>query len=119
MSKEQYKVIPASEVQQRSKRKSPMHIILDSVEGDYWTMQQVADHIGVHIETIRRACRAKDDNGQPLVEAPSNAVRSGRVVIWLFTKDDVREIEDYFEERGFSITDRINLKKTLKDQIPA
>ena len=118
MSKD-YKVVPSSEVRQRTKRKSPMHIIIDSVEGDYWIMSQVADHIGVHIETIRRACRAKDEDGQPLITAPSNAVRAGRVVVWLFDKNDVREIEDYFEERGFSVTDRINMKKNLKDQIPA
>ena len=111
-----YKVVPSSEVHPvPSTRKSPMKIILDSVEGDYWTMGNVAAHIGVHIETVRRACRSLDENNEQVLKAPSNAVRSGRVVIWLFNVEDVIEVENHFDSRGFGVR-RIDPKKTLKEQ---
>lgn len=112
-----YKVVPADQIKV-PRRKSPMHIIMDSVDGDFWSTQQVADHIGVHIETIRRVTKKVNDDGTPFLKAPTSAVRSGEVVIYLFTMDDVQEIENHFDEHGYVVDRRVDPKKPLAEQLP-
>lgn len=115
MTDKDYKVIPASEVTFKP-RKSPMHLIRESVDGDFWMMQEVADHIGVNIETIRRVVKKRNPDGSKYVKAPTSAVRSGQAVIYLFTKDDVIEIENHFDDHGYRLKKRINPKKSLESQ---
>jgi len=110
-----YKVVSSGDIKP-IKRKSPMHIILDSVDGDFWTMQQVADHIGVHIETIRRITKKRTADGSKLLKAPTSAVRSGEAVIYLFDAADVKEIEEHFEDRGYSLGRKIDQNKPLREQ---
>jgi hypothetical protein len=111
-----YKVVPASEARGYT-RKSPMTLIRESVDGDFWSMHQVAAHIGVHAETIRRLCRKTKSDGTKVVNAPTSAVRSGEAVIYLFTIDDVREIENYFDDHGYAVPKRIDKRKTLASQV--
>lgn len=116
-----YKVVDANTIDSSREdlKRSPMDAIWDRVDGDYWRMRDMAKHVGVHIETVRRACAGRDINGKPLLNAPSKAVQAGRVVIWAFTKDDVLEVENFFISRGIDIGGRIDPTKTLKEQIPA
>jgi len=86
------KVYSSSEVKAET-RTSPAQLIINSLEGEYYTMRQTAEMCGVHIETLRRLCRT------PRVKAPSNATKSGRMVIYLFTPEDVQECRDYFSDR--------------------
>ncbi len=83
------------------KRKSPAALLLESLEGDYITMREMAEEVGVHIETMRRLCRAVDDNGDKLLAAPSKAVRSGGMTIYLFTKEDQQEVKNHFTKKGY------------------
>jgi hypothetical protein len=112
-----YKVVPASEARGHT-RKSPMTIIRESVDGDFWSMQQVADHLSLNVETIRRLCRRTKQDGSKVINAPTSAVRSGEAVIYLFTIDDVREIENYFDDHGYAVTKRVDKRKTLASQTP-
>lgn len=86
------KVYKASEVQAET-RTSPAQRIIDSLDGEYKTMRQTAEECGVHIETLRRLCRTDR------VNAPSNATKSGKLVIYLFTPEDVEEVKNYFSGR--------------------
>lgn len=75
------------------KRISPAQRIINSLDGEYLTMRQVAELMGVHIETMRRLSRSDS------VKAPSKATRRGKLVIYLFTPEDVEEVTAYFENR--------------------
>ena len=83
------KVVDAGEVQAMT-RISPADRIIQSLDGEYYTMRQTAEKVDVHIETLRRLCKTDK------VDAPSKAVRQGGLVIYLFTPDDVKEVQDYF-----------------------
>lgn len=85
-------VYDAKDVQTET-RTSPAQRIIDSLDGDYLTMRQTAELCGVHIETMRRLCRT------PRVNAPSKATKSGKLVIYLFTPEDVEEVKAYFSDR--------------------
>lgn len=85
-------VYDASDVQAET-RTSPAQRIIDSLDGEYLTMRQTAEQCGVHIETLRRLCRS----GR--VNAPSKATKSGKLVIYLFTAEDVEEVQNYFSNR--------------------
>lgn len=74
-------------------RISPATRILNELDGEWYTMGQTAEKIGVHIETLRRLCRTDR------VKAPSNAVQQGQLVIYLFTPEDVEEVRQYFNGR--------------------
>ena len=79
-------------------RTSPATRILRELDGEYYTMRQVAEMVDVHIETLRRLCRTSRVNG------PSNAVQQGQLVIYLFTHEDVAEIKEYFGSKDKSQT---------------
>lgn len=85
------------------KRKSPAQLIIESLGDEYLTMKTMAARYGVAVETIRRLCKAKDSNGQPRVNAPSKAVQQGDLTIYLFTKDDIAEIDAYMGNKGYAI----------------
>jgi hypothetical protein len=74
-------------------RTSPAQRIIDALPGKFYTMRQTAEMCGVHIETLRRLCRTDR------VTAPSKATKSGKMVIYLFTPEDVEEVKDYFNGR--------------------
>jgi hypothetical protein len=86
------KIYDVADVKAES-RTSPAQRIIDSLDGEFYTMRQTAEMCGVHIETLRRLCRT------PRVSAPSKATKSGKMVIYLFTPEDVEEVKDYFEGR--------------------
>jgi len=92
------KIVSADQAQQKAKgsRKSPAQLILESLDGDYKTYSEMATRYGVHIETLRRLCRSDK------VKAPSDAVESGEMIIYLFNADDVKELDTYFELKGWS-----------------
>lgn len=86
------RVYDVSEVQTES-RTSPAQRVIDKLDGEYYTMRQTAQMCGVHIETLRRLCRTDR------VGAPTKATKAGKMVIYLFTPDDVQEVKDYFNGR--------------------
>lgn len=97
------KIIDSKDVPGTNSRKSPATLILESLEGEFLTMRQMAERIGVHTETMRRLCKAVDNDGNPKVKAPSKAVQTGDMTIYLFTPEDVEEIEEYFTKKGYVI----------------
>lgn len=102
MSEKKIKVMKANEVT-TPKRKAPSAIILESLDGDYKTMKDLSLRYGVHLETIRRLCKSVDRDGNPRVNAPSEAVQVGEMVIYLFTPEDVEEMDAYFNEKGYVV----------------
>jgi hypothetical protein len=84
-------------------RKSPAQLLLESLDGDYKTMGDMAKRYGVHIETMRRLCKSYNDDGTKKVLAPSEAVINGGMTIYLFTKKDVKELDSYFKNKGYLI----------------
>ena len=85
-------VYDAKDVKAES-RMSPAQRIIEALDGDFKTMREVAEEVGVHIETLRRLCRT------PRVNAPSKATKQGKLVIYLFTPEDVEEVKAYFADR--------------------
>jgi len=89
------KIVDASEVQRRP-RKAPATRLIESLPPDLLTARQVAEHFDVSIETIRRLGRAKLSDGEAKFTAPSKAARTGDLIVWLYTKDDMLELAEYF-----------------------
>lgn len=85
---------------ERPSRRGPMQQILDGISDEYLTFRDLAERYNVHIETMRNICRNKDSNGNPLVKAPSQAAVHGKVIVYLFDKKDVKEVDAYMEKRG-------------------
>lgn len=84
-------------------RKSPATMIIESVSDEYKTMRDMAERYGVHLETMRRICKAVDKEGNPRITAPSEAAQQGGLVIYLFTAADVAEVDEYMAQRGYRV----------------
>lgn len=93
------KIVDASEIKMRP-RKAPATRLIESLPEGYLSARQVAEHFDVNVETIRRLARAKNDDGDDRFTAPSKAARTGDLVIWVYTPEDVDELAAYFGERG-------------------
>lgn len=91
-------IVDAAEVR-RSPRKAPATRIIEQLPDGYLTARQVAERFEVNIETIRRLARAVNSDGKPRFQAPSKAARTGELIIWVYTPDDVDELAEYFGER--------------------
>ena len=89
------KIVDAAEVKRRP-RKAPATRMIEALPDDLRTARQVAEHFDVSIETIRRLGRAKLSDGTPKFKAPSKAARTGDLVVWLYTDDDLAELAEYF-----------------------
>ncbi len=87
------------------RRKSPAQLIIESLGDDYKTMKMMAARYDVNVETIRRLCKATNADGTKRVKAPSKAVQQGELTIFLFTKDDVKELDEYMSNKGYKIED--------------
>lgn len=92
------KIVDASEVK-RQPRKAPATRMIEALPPGLLTARQVAERFEVNIETIRRLARAKDSDGNDRFTAPSKAAKSGELIIWVYTQDDVDELAEYFGER--------------------
>jgi Trk K+ transport system NAD-binding subunit len=96
------KIVDAKEVtayRESRPRKSPATRMIEELPPDMMIARQVAELFGVNIETIRRLARAKNEDGKPRFTAPSKAAKSGDLVIWVYTPEDVDELAEYFGER--------------------
>lgn len=96
------KIVSSDDVTPQS-RKSPAAVLIESVGDEYMTMKKMSERYGVHIETMRRVSKAVDRNGQKVLKAPSSAVQQGGLVIYLFTEEDVAEVDAYMLDRGYTV----------------
>lgn len=96
------KIVSSDAVKPRT-RKPPSTVLLESVGDDYKSYRQMSERYGVHIETLRRICKLTDANGEKKVTAPSAAAQQGDLVVYLFTQDDVAEMDAYMETRGYKV----------------
>lgn len=83
------KVYDVADVKTES-RTNPAQRIIAELDGEYFTMRQTSEKVGIHIETLRRLCRTDR------VKAPTKATKRGKMVIYLFTPEDVEEVLNYF-----------------------
>lgn len=83
----------------RRTRRSPVQAIIDSLDGEYYTISQASKMTGVSVNTLRNWYRSPTKN----MRAPSKQTTSGEMVIYLYTPEDIQEIQDHksrsFEER--------------------
>lgn len=93
------KIVDASEVKRRP-RKAPATRLIEALPDDLLTARQVATHFDVSIETIRRLGRAELSDGTPKFKAPSKAARTGDLIVWLYTPEDVKELAEYFGSKA-------------------
>jgi hypothetical protein len=91
-------IVDASEVKRRP-RKAPATRMIESLPPGFLTARMVAERFDVNIETIRRLARARDADGNEKFTAPSKAAKSGELIIWVYTPEDVEELATYFGER--------------------
>jgi hypothetical protein len=92
-----YEVVD-SDPTQVPKHKAPVTIMLESIDGDFMIAREVAEHFGVHVETIRRASRARNKDGTKRIKAPSKMTRTGDMFVYLYTPEDVEEIGQYLRK---------------------
>lgn len=92
------KIVDASEVKQRP-RKAPATRMIEALPPGLLTARDVAELFGRNIETIRRLARKKDADGNDAFVAPSKAAKSGELIIWVYTPEDVEELAQYFGEQ--------------------
>jgi hypothetical protein len=91
-------IVDASEIK-RVPKKAPATRMIEALPPDLLTARQVAEKFEVNIETIRRLARAKDAEGNDRFNAPSKAAKSGELIIWVYTPEDVDELAEYFGRR--------------------
>ena len=91
-------IVDASEVK-RMPRKAPATRLIESLPPGMLTARDVAKRFDVNIETIRRLARKKDENGKEVFKAPSKAARTGELIIWVYTPEDIDELAVYFGEK--------------------
>ena len=91
-------IVDAAEVK-RVPKKAPATRMIEALPPGLLTARQVAEKFDVNIETIRRLARAKDSEGNERFTAPSKAAKSGELIIWVYTPDDVDELAEYFGKR--------------------
>jgi len=103
MSDKKPKLVSTEGLVTRNKRKSPAQLIVESLEGDWMTTKQMAERWNVHVETMRRLAKARNEDGTPKVKAPSQAVQVGDMTIYLYSPEDVKEIDEYFKKKGYVI----------------
>lgn len=97
----QVQIVDADDVKRRP-GKAPVTRMIEGLPDDLKTARDVAEHFEVNIETIRRLARAKNPDGTSKFKAPSKAARSGELVLWVYTEDDMDELATYFGSRGKS-----------------
>jgi len=93
------RVVPIEDAPIR-KRKSPATQIIESLGPEYKTMGAMAKRYDIHVETLRRLCKARYSDGTKRVQGPSEAVTQCELVIYLFNKDDVAAMDEYMANKG-------------------
>jgi hypothetical protein len=104
------KIVDADEIKRRP-RKAPATRLIEALPPDLLTARQVAEKFDVSIETIRRLGRAKLSDGTSKFKAPSKAARTGDLVVWLYTPEDLIELAEYFGRKEPSTTPRKRSRK--------
>jgi hypothetical protein len=104
------KIVDAADVKRRP-RKAPATRLIESLPPGLLTARQVAQHFEVSIETIRRLGRATLSDGSAKFTAPSKAARTGDLVVWLYTKEDMKELAQYFGRKDPTPTGRKRKKE--------
>jgi len=91
-------IVDAADVQRRP-RKSPATRMIEGLPPDLLTARQVAERFDRNIETIRRLARPDPRTGEKRFKAPSKAIKSGELIIWVYTPEDVDELAEHFGEK--------------------
>lgn len=84
-------------------RKSPAELLLEQIPEGYMSVKDMAERYGVHVQTIRRLAKMTNNDGTPRVKAPSAAIQQGGLVIYLFTEEDVEEMDAYMGRKGYIV----------------
>jgi len=92
------KIVDSADIVRKT-RKAPATRLIESLPEGLMTARDVSERFEVNIETIRRLARLTDDKGNRKFKAPSKAAKSGDLVIWCYTPEDVEELAEYFGER--------------------
>ena len=91
-------LVDAAEIKQRP-RKAPATRMIEQLPKGHLTARQVAEKFDKNIETIRRLARQVDYDGNRKFKAPSKAMRSGDLVIWVYTPEYIKELAAHFGQR--------------------
>lgn len=76
-------------------RESPvMKYVRNLAGGPFFTAIEVANQVGVSVQAVRKYAK------NPELKAPSHFAPFGRLKIYLYTKEDVQEIQDYLAGRN-------------------
>lgn len=89
-------IVDASEIKKIPRKSPATRMVEQAHEQGYLVQSDLAEKFKCNIETIRRLGRLRKDDGSKRFKAPSKAMRSGRLVVWLYTPEDVAEIAEHF-----------------------
>lgn len=86
-----------------SDRMTPAEAYVRSLGEGHYLLSEVADKVGVAPQTLRRLI--KDPSRK--IHAPSYVGHQGKMEIYVFTDDDVKEIAAHYKARyeGFELRD--------------
>lgn len=76
----------------RSTQQSPIDLAIARLDGTYYKMSEAAKLVGVSQITLRRLL----DNES--VKAPSEELVMGKVVTYLYTPEDIKELKEHFRK---------------------
>lgn len=96
------KVIKVEDATERT-RKPPATLIMESLGDEYRSMKQMSERYGIHLETMRRICKATNKDGTPKVDAPRNGVQHGGLFLYVFDDEDVKVMDTYMSSKGYPV----------------
>ena len=78
-----------------SDRLTPAEMYINQLDGEYYRLSEVAEQVGISPQTLRRLIKSPKKK----VNAPSYVGHQGNMPIYVFSKEDLEEIRDYYQKR--------------------
>jgi hypothetical protein len=84
---------PGEQIPSNNTKASPAETYVRSLNGEYYLLGEVADILGVAKNTLRRLVKSGN------VNAPSFTANLGKMSFYVFSKEDLAEIRQYYASK--------------------
>lgn len=84
---------PGEKIPSNNTKASPAEVYVRNLNGEYYLLGEVAELVGIAKNTLRRLITTEK------VKAPSLIGSLGGMSFYIFTKEDVAEIRDYYQTK--------------------
>ena len=86
---------PGTIIPSNNTKASPAEEYVRNLNGEYYLLGEVAEIVGVAKNTLRRLIKADP----PVVQAPTFTANLGKMSFYVFSKDDITEIRNYYASK--------------------